>query len=258
MNSSCITLYSVKRWHAKNLRGAAALRLKALLAQLNISMIQVLPALNSSVAVAEYTVNSQGYRCGEFDSIDLSQIWLFGCSYAWSWACSQEHSLAHQLERQTGMTVANFSQPGSSIRYQVDQLSLLLSQGLRPQRIAVVWPDTQRWPWLGTQGALQPELSQALLSAHSADDEYCNTRARLDIQQFRLMCELIHAPLAELSWSTTTQQAVPRPSHCPTAVDWCFPELDQGWDQQHPGAFSHRIAAEEFVIQWANISPITK
>lgn len=236
----------------KNLRGAAALRLKALLAQLNISMIQVLPALNSSVAVAEYTVNSQGYRSSEFDVVDLSQIWLFGCSYAWSWACSLEHSLAHQLAVQTGIAVANFSQPGSSIRYQVDQLSLLLSQGLRPQRIAVVWPDTQRWPWYGTQGALQPELSHALLSAHSADELYCDTRARLDILEFRLMCELVGVPLAELSWSDSVQAAVPRPPHCAEAVDWCFPELDQGWDQQHPGAFSHRIAAEEFVIQWSS------
>jgi hypothetical protein len=240
-----------KRWHAKNLRGAAALRLKALLAQLNITMIQVLPALNSSSAVAEYSVNSQGYRCEEFDSVDLSQIWLFGCSYAWSWACSQEHSLAHQLAVQTGSSVANFSQPGSSIRYQVDQLSVLLSQALRPQRIAVVWPDTQRWPWYGTQGALQPELSHALWSAHSADDLYCATRARLDIEQFRLLCELVGVPLAELSWSQTVQTAVPRPPHCPTAVDWTFPELDLGWDQRHPGAFSHRIAAEEFVLQWS-------
>ena len=215
-------------------------------------MIDVLPALNSSSAVSEYSVNSQGYRSGEFDVVDLSQIWLFGCSYAWSWACSLEHSLAHQLAVQTGIAVANFSQPGSSIRYQVDQLSLLLSQGLRPQRIAVVWPDTQRWPWYGSLGADQPELSHALWSAHSADELYCNTRARLDILEFRLMCELIGAPLAELSWSITTQQAVPRPPHCPTAVDWCFPELDQGWDQQHPGAFSHRIAAEEFVIQWSS------
>ena len=236
----------------KILPGAAALRLKALLAQLNISMIDVLPALNSSVAVSEYSVNSQGYRCGEFDVVDLSSIWLFGCSYAWSWACHESESLAHQLAVQTGIAVANFSQPGSSIRYQVDQLSLLLSQGLRPQRIAVVWPDTQRWPWYGSLGADQPELSHALWSAHSADELYCNTRARLDILEFRLMCELVGVPLAELSWSTTTQQAVPRPPHCPEPVDWCFPELDQGWDQQHPGAFSHRIAAEEFVIQWSS------
>ena len=214
-------------------------------------MITVLPALNSSSAVAEYSVNSQGYRSAEFDSVDLSSIWLFGCSYAWSWACSLEESLAHRLERQTVLSVANFSQPGSSIRYQVDQLSVLLSQALRPQRIAVVWPDTQRWPWLGTQGALQPELSQALLSAHSADELYCNTRARLDIQQFRLMCELIGVPLAELTWSQTVQEHVPRPSHCVDAVDWTYPELDLGGDQQHPGTFSHKIAAEEFVLQWS-------
>lgn len=244
-----------KRWRAKNLRGAAALRLTALLAQLNITMINVLPALNSACAVSEYTVNSQGYRCGEFDVVDLSSIWLFGCSYAWSWACHQEASLAHQLELQTGRSVANFSQPGSSIRYQVDQLSLLLSQGLRPQHIAVVWPDTQRWPWYGTQGPDQPELSQALLSAHSADELYCRARARLDVLEFRLMCELVGVALAELSWSQTVQDHVPRPHHCVEAVDWTFPELDLGWDCQHPGALSHRIAAEEFVLQWAERTP---
>lgn len=233
--------------------GAAALRLTALLAQLNITMIKVLPALNSACAVSEYTVNSQGYRCQEFDVVDLSGVWLFGCSYAWSWACQEEASLAHQLQQQTGMTVANFAQPGSSIRYQVDQLSLLLSQGLRASRVAVVWPDTQRWPWYGSLGQAQPELSQALLSAHSADELYCNTRAGLDILEFRLLCELVGVPLAELTWSETVQESVPRPCHCADVVDWCFPELDLAWDQAHPGALSHRIAAEEFVLQWADL-----
>lgn len=214
------------------------------------SMIHVLTPLNSAVAVSDYSVNSQGYRCAEFDSVLLSGTWLFGCSFAWSWACPEESSLHHQLASQTGRSVANFAQPGSSIRYQVDQLSLLLSQGVRPSHVAVIWPDTQRWPWYGSLGQHQPQLSSALLTAHSADDVYCDTRARLDIEQFRLMCELIDVPLAELSWSTTTQRAVPRPRHCSEDVAWTYAVLDLGWDQQHPGANSHANAAEEFVTQW--------
>ena len=105
-------------------------------------MIQVLPATHT--VSSEYRLNSLGYRSPEFTPDAFDSTWLFGCSYAFGWAVSEESTLAHQLSMLLGEPVLNLGQGGSSIGYQRDQFALLLSQGLRPRRVAVVWPDPSR------------------------------------------------------------------------------------------------------------------
>ena len=212
-------------------------------------MIKVLPPLHAQLSDL-YRINSQGYRSAEFTAPAFDSVWLFGCSYAFGWALAEQHTISHQLSVMLGEPVVNLAQGGSSIRYQCDQLSLLLTQGLRPSRVCVVWPDTARWPWYGSLGADQPRLSQDLYLAHTACDQYMSRRAELDITQFRLMCKLIGAPLAELSWSPSVQQCIAGPRGFEGAVDWSFPQFDLADDQQHPGPLSNRLACDEFMLQW--------
>ena len=197
-----------------------------------------------------YKVNSQGYRCGEFDADVFDSVWLFGCSYAFGWALEEQHTLSHYLTQSLSEPVINLAQGGSSIRYQCDQLSLLLTQGLRPRRVCVVWPDVSRWPWVGSLGADQPRLSQDLYLAHSADQAYMLERARRDIEQFRLLCHLIRVPLAELTWSCSVQECIAGPRGFERSVEWSFPECDHAGDHQHPGPLSMQLARDEFILQW--------
>jgi len=202
----------------------------------------------------EYKLNSQGYRCAEFTRDVFDSTWLFGCSYAFGWAVADEHTLAHQLSMMLDEPVLNLAQGGSSIRYQVDQFALLLSQGLRPRRVCVVWPDPSRVVWLGSKGAEQPRLSRQLWWAHAEDEEYVSTRARLDIVEFRLLSELLAVPSAELTWSSATQTVISGPKLFEDPVSWSYPELDRGWDNQHPGPRSHRVAAEEIQLQFQGLN----
>jgi hypothetical protein len=215
-------------------------------------MIQVLPALNTDRS--QYTLNSQGYRCAEFTREMFDSTWLFGCSYAFGWAVAEEHTLGHQLSLSLGEPVLNLAQGGSSIGYQRDQFSLLLSQGLRPRRVCVVWPDPSRVVWLGTQGKEQPRLSRQLSWAHAEDEEYVRARARLDIQQFRVLCQLLKVPNAELTWSSATQSVITGPKLFEDPVSWAYPELDLAEDHQHPGPQSHKIAAEEIQLQFQGLN----
>jgi hypothetical protein len=215
-------------------------------------MIQLLPATNTTST--EYQLNSLGYRCAEFTRDVFDSTWLFGCSYAFGWAVSEEHTVGYQLSMLLEEPVLNLGQGGTSIRYQVDQFSLLLSQGLRPRRVAVIWPDPSRCTWIGSQGHDQPRLSQQLRLAHAEDEVYVNTRAHLDIQQFRLLTELLAVPTAELTWSSATQQLTLGPKGFEDPVSWAYPELDLGWDSQHPGPTSHRIAAEEIQLQFQGLN----
>jgi hypothetical protein len=199
-------------------------------------------------------LNSLGYRSAEFTRESFDSTWLFGCSYAFGWAVAEESTLARQLSELLQEPVLNLGQGGTSIRYQVDQFALLLSQGLRPRRVAVIWPDPHRCTWIGSQGRDQPRLSQQLHLAHCEDEVYVNIRAHLDIQQFRLLCQFVGVASAELTWSTHTQQLISGPKGFEDPVSWSYPELDLAWDQQHPGPTSHKIAAEEIVLQFQGVN----
>ena len=199
----------------------------------------------------EYRLNKDRYRCAEWEQLDWSRgTWLFGDSFAIGIGVAQHHSIAGYLEAATGCDVINLSQGGSSIRYQVDQLHNALAQGLRPHRVAVIWPDTQRWPWWGGQDALGTARQDFMDRAHTACDIYMQQRAHHDIQDFRNVMELLAVPWAELTWSDQTLAATQHPRTCSEPVDWTYSVLDLGRDQQHPGAFSHRVAHEEILDQW--------
>jgi hypothetical protein len=216
----------------------------------NTGMLKLLPPLHTQLDPM-YRVNSQGYRCAEFSTESFDSVWLFGCSYAFGWGVCEADTISSQLTSVLGEPVLNLAQGGSSIRYQCDQLALLLSQGLRPRRVCVVWPDTGRWPWYGSEGSDQPALSQDLYLAHSADPVYMSARARMDITEFRLMCELINVPLAELTWSLTVQESISGPRGFERGYEWSFPQFDLALDSQHPGPLSMRLACDEFILQWA-------
>lgn len=199
----------------------------------------------------EYALNTDRYRCGEWDQLDWREgTWLFGDSFAIGIGVAYQHSIAGYLEATTGYDVINLSQGGSSIRYQVDQLHMMLAQGLRPARVAVIWPDAQRWPWVGEPCLRQPELQAQMYSAHTASDNYMRARARLDIQDFRNVTELLRVPCAELTWSDDVQTSVPHPKSCESWHQWTYCTLDLARDQQHPGARSHANAHEEILEQW--------
>jgi hypothetical protein len=188
-----------------------------------------------------YHLNSQRYRNREFDSVAwLHSIWLFGCSVAMGIGVDTALTVAALLQQEVHGEVVNMAQGGTSIRYQVDQLHTMLAQGLRPRAVAVIWPDTQRWPWVGA--ASETRQQQQLFLAHTASDSYMQRRAALDIQDLRVVCELLAVPLAELTWSEATA----------SAADVQFMDFQQNFsrDQQHPGPAYHRRCSAAITLQW--------
>jgi hypothetical protein len=199
----------------------------------------------------EYSLNRDRYRCKEWEDIQwASATWLFGCSFALGIGVDTKHSIAGYLEASLGWDVVNLAQGGSSIRYQVDQLHTMLAQGLRPRRVAVIWPDPQRWPWVGDPLGEQTRLQAQMFAAHTASDSYMRARAALDIQDFRNVMALLSVPCAELTWSRETRAAIAPPRACHGVDAWTYQTLDLGRDQEHPGARSHSHAHKQILAQW--------
>jgi hypothetical protein len=182
-----------------------------------------------------YTLNTDNYRAMEFQYQVFDSVWVFGCSFAFGSGVDGHQTFSHHISQQLAQPVVNLAQPGSSIRYQVDQLALLLHQHLRPRAIVVAWPDPARFTWIGSQGRYQTEREDAAWRSHCADAENVRHRAELDMQQFEVMCELLGVPWCELTWSTAVQLIRPMAN---------YPHVDYGTDNHHPGPRSHEQAAD--------------
>jgi hypothetical protein len=184
----------------------------------------------------EYHLNSLGYRAPEFDSVSWSDcVVLLGCSWAFGVGVSEDHTLSHYLSRELGCPVINLSQGGTSIRWSVDQLTLLLAAGHRPHSVVSVWTETTRWPYYGSPGSDHDVRSQALFTAHAVDEQHSDARAWLDVTSVRVMCLALGIPLVEATWSSHTADVL--------AVTQ-LQSLDWARDGSHPGPQSHRAAAK--------------
>ena len=183
-----------------------------------------------------YQLNSEGYRAPEWSQCQWERsLVLMGCSWAFGVGVDEDQTIAHYLSAQQGRPVINVSQGGTSIRWTCDQLTVMLARGLRPGAVAVIWTETTRWPWYGTEGPDQARLSQALKTAHAMDEQHASMRAVLDITAFRQTCQLMAVPLAEATWNTHTAEL---------ATVTLLPNTDRARDCQHPGPASNRWAAK--------------
>lgn len=198
-----------------------------------------------------YTLNTDRYRTGEFAQCDWQHsAWLMGCSYAMGIGVTDADTTAVHLSQRTGQPVINLAQGGTGIQYQVNQLTLLLSQGLRPSAVAVIWPDMGRVLWQGTH----PGGAQDLWLAHTACTVHQARQAHMAVLTWRVLVSQLHVPSAELSWSNSTTEAIGRPAHHTDPQQIYYPELDLARDGAHPGRLSHVVAAEEIHLQWQGLT----
>lgn len=189
----------------------------------------------------EYRLNSQGYRCPEFSEVTWPDtVVLLGCSHAFGVGVSEHQTVSAYLQELLARPVANLSQGGMSIRWCCDQLTVLLTQSVRPWAVAVLWTETTRWPWYGSPGPDQPQDQRAAVLAHQRDRAHSDQRSRLDRWGLEVQCRLMGRPLAEASyWQYTAE-----------LFDCDIVGLqDRARDCEHPGPRSHQHAARILASQ---------
>lgn len=135
-----------------------------------------------------YTVNSQGYRCPEFDRIDwASSIVMFGCSYQFAPGVDDSDTMSSQLQRILGIPVVNLGQGATDDLFQWANTVRIASYGVKPLAAVYLWPGVHRlstfkdntsvdsWgPWnchlnpLAAQYAVNETHSRALLDYYAS------------------------------------------------------------------------------------------
>jgi hypothetical protein len=92
-----------------------------------------------------YTLNSQGFRCAEFETIDWNNsILVIGDSLGFGMGVDDSQTGAKQLADLTNRSVINLSQTGASAMYLWANTSILVENNIRPICVIYIWPNSSR------------------------------------------------------------------------------------------------------------------
>jgi hypothetical protein len=92
-----------------------------------------------------YNLNSQGYRCPEWNQIDwVNSILLIGCSYTFGVGLAEEDTLSVRLSAITGRPVINLGIGSSSNHLILYNSFKLIDSDIRPSHVVALFSDVSR------------------------------------------------------------------------------------------------------------------
>lgn len=92
-----------------------------------------------------YTLNSQGFRCAEFETIDWNNsILVIGDSTGFGTGVDDSQTCTKQLADLTNRSVINLSQDGASAMYLWANTSILVENNINPIGVIYIWPSSSR------------------------------------------------------------------------------------------------------------------
>ena len=114
-----------------------------MLIPVNQSVAKIKPMiLNRSTT---YTINSDGYRCPEWDQIDWKNSHLlFGCSVVHGVGLEDNDTLDKQLSKLLNEPVINLGIGGGSLPFILANTYKLIDAGIRPKSVILVEPEPSR------------------------------------------------------------------------------------------------------------------
>ena len=93
----------------------------------------------------EYKLNSAGFRCPEFDTIDWQNaIVLHGCSQVFGVGIAEDETVTAQLRQLTDRPVINLGKVGASVTYTLANNMLLENNFPKPFAVINHWPSIWR------------------------------------------------------------------------------------------------------------------
>ena len=93
----------------------------------------------------EYKLNSAGFRCTEFDTIDWQNaIVIHGCSQVFGVGIAEDETVTAQLRQLTDRPVINLGKVGASVTYTLANNMLLENNFPKPFAVINHWPSIWR------------------------------------------------------------------------------------------------------------------
>jgi hypothetical protein len=189
-----------------------------------------------------YTLNSEGYRAPEFDTIDWSNsVVLFGCSCVYGVGLDDSDTISAQLEKLIGIPVINVGAPASSIQFSYYNQLILANIAPKPKAVINIWTSSERISVFTDLGAIP-------LGPWPAIPIWC--KQLLSLWNFSEINPAVHSYIlqqsARIFWKNIPHCEYSFFDH--TADQFkinTLPVIDRARDIRHPGINSARLAAEK-------------
>jgi len=161
-----------------------------------------------------YDLNSQGYRCSEFDQISWEDsVLFFGCSIVLGVGLPINETLPYLVEKNTGSNTVNLGQVAASQLYNAVNLQKIIDYGIRPKAVVVCHPSVLRTtvfqekevlshgPWcLGTEGKPVPKLHREYARHYLEDQTNADTMSIFHERCIRALCNSAGIPVVQTTW----------------------------------------------------------
>lgn len=203
-----------------------------------------------------YTVNSQGYRCPEFETIEWEKsILTLGCSHTFGVGAADDCTVAAQLQLLLNEPVINLGQGATGYSFSWMNSTLLKKHGVRPKAVVYIWPDYSRQSIFKSYDLTSPELWGSWNLDSKADRNSTGIVLTTDEYQSAAMAHYYSENLQVL-WDCPVLQY----SHCgvkPPHADWI--KMMPHWidvtpvDPLHPGIKTNIERAKQIasdLTQW--------
>jgi len=203
-----------------------------------------------------YTINDQGYRTINFDSVDWQRsVVVFGCSMVFGIGLADSDTITFQLEKMLYRPVINMGVPASSIIYSfINQLTLAENVD-KPHAVVNLWTSVKRQTYFLN--------NKTIHLGPWVDKDRDRGFDHLDIRKFRQIYGLWNFDIsnpnyhnytakrtADLLWKNTKHIQGSFFEDTANILDVeHFSINDYASDDMHPGPNSIKVAAEKIALQ---------
>lgn len=194
-------------------------------------------------AEVNYTLNSEGYRAPEFDTVDWeNSVVIFGCSQVFGIGVDDSDTLSSQLSNLIGKPVINLGVSGSSMMFAYHNSIILKNICVKPLAVIQMWTHHDRAVYYGSD-------------EHNAGVWNCGvwnyetlpyTRAWIDELNHSRTHALFISMASNHLWSNTKFYEFTLFEETATAIDCKLvrsPSFDYGRDLSHHGSYTNRVLA---------------
>lgn len=200
-----------------------------------------------------YSFNSNGYRCPEWGAISWADsIVVLGCSIVLGVGIDDSDTITSQLENKTNIPTVNLGIGGSSNQLMLHNTIQLITNGLIPKAVVVVFTDPSRISLLGdkstkTYGSwvLEKELGHS----EEVRNFFHTWNADSNADTQGITC----ARAVELVWKSTGIPVVTFQTYGSWCLDMGYKKLvepvDLARDLQHGGVESQKVWADQIKEQ---------
>ena len=183
-----------------------------------------------------YTVNSQGYRCTEFNEIDwANSIVILGCSCVYGVGIDDSHTISKELSKLTNCPVINLGAGGTSIQYSLYNSIILRELYPKPKAVIQLWTSINRYTIFDNDNKTMNQGSWN----YTIDDKY-NTDNNLSMHGYLNILTSKHV------WGDTKYYSA---SYFPETRDLIkcdfLKVIDHARDLLHPGIETNKQSARQ-------------